>query len=80
MAFTDEEKLNYSKQALKKKIMQVDDWGTLENFVVNITTQQLKTLINNALTAEELKETATAAVSTTTATDLDDLQSEIDSW
>ena len=80
MALTDGEKLTLSKQAFKKKIMQVDSWANLETLVVNITSNQLKNLIKASLADEQQREEAEATQSTVAATDINNLSNEIDAW
>lgn len=77
MAFTDEQKLLFSKQALKKKIMEIELWSDFTSLIQNITSNQLKNLIKNALLIEKQKEEAEAAESTINATNYQSLYNEV---
>ena len=60
MPITDEEKLNYAKQAFKAKIMQLETWDSFKNMVQNITPSKIKTLVVTALALR--KQSAEASV------------------
>ena len=78
MAFTDEQKLNFAKQALKIRVMAVDEWATFKSLVENITSNQLKNLIKSALADEKEREETEATESTADAADYQSLWDEID--
>ena len=78
MAFTDEQKLNFAKQALKVRIMAVEEWTTFKSLVENITSNQLKNLIKSALADEKEREETEATESTADAADYQSLWDEID--
>ena len=78
MAFTDEQKLNFAKQALKIRVMAVSEWSTFKSLVENITSNQLKSLIKSALADEKDREEAEVAESTADAADYQSLWDEID--
>jgi len=78
MAFTDAEKLFTAKMALEKKILQVDTWANFKNLVQNITSNQLKNLILNAIATKKTEAQSLAIDSTTKAADLQDLSDELD--
>ena len=74
---TDEEKLYFAKNALKIKIMQVDDWDQFKSWIAIVTPTRIKNLIIAALEDREAAATGEAAEQTTLATDLDSLSTEI---
>jgi len=78
MAFTDAEKLFTAKMALEKKILQVDTWANFKSLVQNITSNQLKNLILNAIATKKTEAQSLAIDSTTKAADLQDLSDELD--
>ena len=78
MAFTDDQKLNFAKQALKVRIMAVEEWTTFKSLVENITSNQLKNLIKSALADEKEREETEATESTADAADYQSLSDEVD--
>lgn len=78
MAFTDDEKLNFAKQALKTKIMAIAEWPTFKSLVENITPAQFKNLIKVALAAEKVKRQEAADAITSEVTDYQALHDEVD--
>jgi len=78
MAFTDEEKLAIAKQAIKKKVMEVETWDALKTFVLNVTPARLVTVIRNAIDDRlaELEDQIT--VTNTVIANLDSMSDEVD--
>lgn len=78
MAFTDEEKLYWSKLAFTGKINDTNTWTQMKGFIDNITTSQLKAVIKNKLDNWGVEYEDRATDNTSKSTDLGDLSDEYD--
>ena len=78
MALTDEEKLQYSREAFIEKLWSIESWDDFKTLLTTVTKDKVKTFLKNNLAEKEAQNTNEAMDATQKATDLNGLQTEID--
>ena len=77
MPITDEEKLEFSKQAFKAKIMQIDTWDSFKSTIAGITPTKIQNLILAALAVKKQSAEASIIVAGESVEDIEELEAEL---
>jgi hypothetical protein len=77
MAYTEEEKLQIAKNALKHKIMQIETWADFKLFALNVSTAKIKNLVRAALAINREDHVNSQTTSTTGIENVDEFYVEV---
>ena len=75
---TDEQKLQETKMAFTSKIDSINDWNTFKTILSNLTKDKIKTFIKGNLQNLQQSHVESANSATETASNLEDLITEVD--
>ena len=77
MPITDEEKLEFSKQAFKAKIMQIDTWDSFKSMIGGITPVKVRNLVLSALAVRKQSAAASIITAGESVEDIEELETEL---